>query len=112
MTLYGKNAKKYCKQSCQRNIPIAEAKYTTHPTVLAISMEQVEGAAVDINIRINDINKRQHSLCLLGLVYFGFKHFMARIIDKSTNIWFHDGLHMKDKCLLEGPFTSFSPENL
>ena len=49
---------------------------------------------------------------LKGLVYHGDYHFTCHVIDKSGNIWFHDGMMTGRSTLKEGKFGSVSQPNL
>lgn len=39
---------------------------------------------------------------LRGLIYFGEFHFVSRIIDRSGQVWFHDGMTTGSSCQWEG----------
>ena len=77
--------------------------------------------AVDVtdrNVTLSRTVKIQGSahattLHLKGLVYHGGYHFICRIIDESSNIWFHDGMTTGKIAIREGKFgSSISQPNL
>jgi len=51
-------------------------------------------------------------LHLKGPVYHGGYHFTCRIIDNSSNIWFHDGISTGRTSIKEGKFGTVSQPNL
>ena len=46
---------------------------------------------VETEVRFSD-EAVLHRLC--GVIYYVSNHFICRIVDKSRNIWFHDGYKM------------------
>ena len=71
----------------------------------------------DRHVTLSKTVKTQESACattlhLKGLVYHGNYHFTCQIIDKSRNIWFHDGIATGHITLKEGKFGSVSQPNL
>jgi len=71
----------------------------------------------DRHVRLSRTVKIQASvyaaaLHLQSLVYHGDYHFTCQIIDKSGNIWFHDGMTTGRSTLKEGKFGSANQPNL
>ncbi|KAF8580380.1 hypothetical protein K439DRAFT_1357133 [Ramaria rubella] len=46
---------------------------------------------------------------LRGIIYHGGYHFSSQIIDKTGNIWTHDGTKFNGQCIIAGKVT---PEEL
>ncbi|KAF8576538.1 hypothetical protein K439DRAFT_1366950, partial [Ramaria rubella] len=51
----------------------------------------------------------KHKMNLHGIIYHGLYHFTSRIIDKTGNIWSHDGTKFDGQCKMTG---KVSPEEL
>lgn len=51
-------------------------------------------------------------LSLRGIIYLGDYHFVARFIDSSKKVWFHDGITTADHCHLEGDLSQFTEMSL
>ncbi|KAA1478878.1 hypothetical protein DENSPDRAFT_788521 [Dentipellis sp. KUC8613] len=39
---------------------------------------------------------------LKGIIYLGGNHFTSRIVGSQGEVWYHDGIATKEKCLHEG----------
>ena len=54
-----------------------------------------------------------HTYSLCGVIYLGKFHFVARIIDKSSTIWFYDGVSSDAlKGRREGKLNETTPHSL
>ncbi|KAF8580245.1 hypothetical protein K439DRAFT_1357565, partial [Ramaria rubella] len=51
----------------------------------------------------------KHKMSLCGIIYHGGYHFTSQIIDKTGNIWTHDGMKFDGQCKMTG---KISPEEL
>ncbi|EIM87775.1 uncharacterized protein STEHIDRAFT_54710 [Stereum hirsutum FP-91666 SS1] len=49
-----------------------------------------------------DYGGRKTKYRLAGVVYHGTYHFTARLIDKNSNTWCHDGMTNAGKCIPAG----------
>ncbi|KAA1479679.1 hypothetical protein DENSPDRAFT_743690, partial [Dentipellis sp. KUC8613] len=52
--------------------------------------------------------ERKASYKLKGIIYLGQNHFTSRIIGKKGEVWYHDGMTTKEKCIYEGQLTTMS----
>ncbi len=43
-----------------------------------------------------------HTYKLNGMIYFGDFHFTSQFVDKSDNIWYHDGIETVNSCKFQG----------
>ncbi|KAF8573069.1 hypothetical protein K439DRAFT_1258076, partial [Ramaria rubella] len=44
----------------------------------------------------------KHKMNLRGIIYHGLYHFTSRIIDKTGNIWSHNGTKFDGQCKMTG----------
>ncbi|KAF8578231.1 hypothetical protein K439DRAFT_1362657, partial [Ramaria rubella] len=52
---------------------------------------------------------QKHKMNLCGIIYHGLYHCTSQIIDKTGNIWSHDGTKFDEQCKMTG---KVSPEDL
>ncbi|KAI0644145.1 hypothetical protein C8Q79DRAFT_913509 [Trametes meyenii] len=45
---------------------------------------------------------------LCGLIYFGKFHFTCRVVSRSGEVWFHDGMTTGNKLTFEGNLVNIS----
>jgi len=67
------------------------------PTVIALEAN----AKPSVQFRLTH-NSGAIAYRLRGLIYWGDFHFVSRIIDKSGQVWFHDGMTTGSSCQWEG----------
>ncbi|KAF8574971.1 hypothetical protein K439DRAFT_1311008, partial [Ramaria rubella] len=51
---------------------------------------------------------------LAGIVYYDAmrKHFVARVVDKQGDIWYHDGINRGNRCVYDGNVSAFDSTQL
>ncbi|KAF8582879.1 hypothetical protein K439DRAFT_1350149 [Ramaria rubella] len=61
-----------------------------------------------------DTHNHHKNLSLAGIVYYDAmrQHFVARVIDKQGDIWYHDGINTGNKCVYEGNVSTFDSTQL
>ena len=77
-----------------------------------MTTENRNGAIMDFDVEIMALSNEIHQLRLVGLIYFGQKHFTSRIIDKDKHVWYHDGMITGSRCISEGNVTQILPNDL
>ena len=60
---------------------------------------------IETEIKLPESNER-YRLC--GVIYFDKWHFVARIVDKSGGIWYHDGMKTGERVKYEKNMVSIS----
>ncbi|KAH6907191.1 hypothetical protein BKA70DRAFT_1104961 [Coprinopsis sp. MPI-PUGE-AT-0042] len=62
-----------------------------------------DAACNDVS-RIVEINTESGPirLTLKGIIYYSAEHFTVRLIDRESNIWFHDGMTCGSQAIREG----------
>ncbi|KLO03835.1 hypothetical protein SCHPADRAFT_841268 [Schizopora paradoxa] len=69
---------------------------------------------LNTNIKVNhkisliDNEDHQHEYVLQGMVYFGVAHFVSRIIDSNSDVWYNDGIRTQRRYVKEKPLREFS----
>ncbi|KAA1478891.1 hypothetical protein DENSPDRAFT_748302, partial [Dentipellis sp. KUC8613] len=43
---------------------------------------------------------------LKGIIFLGGNHFTSRIIGTKAEVWYHDGIGTREKCIYEGQLTT------
>ena len=61
------------------------------------------GLSAQISILVNG-NSHLYQLC--GVIYFGGQHFVARLVEQDTTVWYHDGIITGRKLIYEGQLES------
>ncbi|TDL15283.1 hypothetical protein BD410DRAFT_732934 [Rickenella mellea] len=80
------------------------------PSILALDVyAQNTSISHKLTWKIWDDTK---TLRLAGIIYLGNAHFTARIIDQNQNVWWHDGMTTKNKCINEGNLKNITPQKL
>ena len=67
--------------------------------VVEIAHDALSGSPFTIETEIELQNTRYR---LFGILYSGNHHFTSRIIDKMSQVWYHDGILMRRQPVLEG----------
>ncbi|HYT46524.1 MAG TPA: hypothetical protein VEP90_29625, partial [Methylomirabilota bacterium] len=94
-------------------IPCPECSSTTyhHPLLLDVSMNRLPySMCIMLNKDCFLLNERliysHNSLDVVynlrGVIYGDGSHFVARLITRDGNIWFHDGMTTQSSCIFEG----------
>ncbi|KAF8582903.1 hypothetical protein K439DRAFT_1647404 [Ramaria rubella] len=66
------------------------------------------------NMITQDTHDNHESLSLAGIVYYDAmrQHFVARVVDKQGDIWYHDGINTRNRCVYEGNVSAFDSTQL
>jgi len=92
--------------SCQGQIIMTTQFNKNHPPIICISIgnENVQITA-SLSIQFSEtISGIRYRLC--GIIYHGNFHFTARLIDKTMNTYYYDGIKTGPECILEGKFNT------
>jgi hypothetical protein len=85
--------------------------YNKTPRLLIFSLD-----ATDINIsktiKVKDASGKLTTLCLRGIVYLGGFHFTSRIVSPNKDVWYHDGMETKQKCIKDGNLSDYTGKRL
>ncbi|KAA1480111.1 hypothetical protein DENSPDRAFT_789969 [Dentipellis sp. KUC8613] len=74
----------------------------TPPPFIAIKLSD-SGPPPKLSLTMSIGTKEdKFSYKLRGICYFGQAHFTSRIISKKGDVWYHDGITTKEKCIHEG----------
>ena len=65
---------------------------------------------IKVNHKISLIDNEDihHQYVLQGLVYYGASHFVSRIIDSNSDVWYNDGIKTQRRYVKEKPLREFS----
>jgi hypothetical protein len=89
------------KLSCTVCLNVASMTRTAYldeiPSVIALETKATPGVQFRLTHNSGAIAYR-----LRGLIYWGEFHFVSRIIDRSGQVWFHDGMTTGSSCQWEG----------
>ena len=69
------------------------------PIVFGIN---VGGVAISKCIRVLKPDSTSYLIPVRGIIYSGNNHFVAQFVDSKKNVWFHDGITTRTKCVLQG----------
>ena len=78
-----------CPQ-CHRGHVASARRYETAPPLLAINTEG-QNIPIDSEVCIESEGDYINTYKLSGIIYFGEFHFVARLIDKASTVWYYDG---------------------
>ena len=93
--------KAFMTQKCRRACTCSGVRVQTYtlwsspPPFLIFNVSEIE---VKVTSRIKVFN---HTYNLIGIIYYGGFHFTSRIIDRDSNIWYHDGMTTGRQCIQE-----------
>ena len=87
-----------CRKS-NKNSPLYVTQcINTLPTILIFAIS----SWIDINISLQfTVSNSLKEYILKGIIYSNGDHFTARLIDKSLNVWYHDGQTTRSLCQKE-----------
>jgi hypothetical protein len=81
------------------------------PSLVLFNLD-TPGVKISKILKIRDVHNKDIILPLRGLVYGGGFHFTSRIISSNKDVWYHDGMVTKRKCVKDGHLSDFTNENL
>jgi ATP-dependent exoDNAse (exonuclease V), alpha subunit - helicase superfamily I member len=81
--------------------------YTEEPDILIFAFDNFSKLQVSHKIQLV-VNEKHITLDLSGLIYFGQFHYTSCITSRNGNIWYHDGITTKNKCVLQGQLKNIS----
>ncbi|KAF8576703.1 hypothetical protein K439DRAFT_1366490, partial [Ramaria rubella] len=98
---------------CRRRV-IEERVYTSAPELVVFHITNAYMIKISHNMITKDTHNHHKSLSLAGIVYYDAmrQHFVARVIDKQGDIWYHDGINTGNKCVYEGNVSTFDSTQL
>jgi hypothetical protein len=71
------------------------------PEILSFEIALSAQMIIDPKISIV-VNGNSHLYQLRGVIYFGGQHFVARLIEQDTTVWYHDGVLTGRNMIYEG----------
>jgi hypothetical protein len=72
----------------------------------------VGGIAVSKSLCIFKPDGTCSLLPVRGIVYSGCNHFVAQFIDSKKNVWYHDGMTTRTKCVSKGHLKNMNERQL
>ncbi|KAJ7284745.1 hypothetical protein C8J57DRAFT_1052200 [Mycena rebaudengoi] len=75
------------------------------PPLLYLDIPSTSTCLIDPQIEIVS-EAQSRSMYLRGIIYHGENHFVARIVSKEGDVWFHDGIATGSHMLYEGNITN------
>ena len=78
---------------------------TVVPEILSFEIALSAQMIIDPKFSIL-VNGNSHLYQLRGVIYFGGQHFVARLIEQDTTVWYHDGMVTGQNMIYEGQLES------
>lgn len=103
------NSDRFCTE-CSLTAPVLR-RGGECPSLILFNLDASE-VKISKFIKIRDVDQKNEVLPLRGIVYGGGFHFTCRIISTNKDVWYHDGMVTKRKCMKDGHLTDFTEENL
>jgi PIF1-like helicase len=82
-----------------------KAEWTVVPEMLSFEIALSAQMTIDPQISI-PVNGNSHLYQIRGVIYFGGQHFVARLIEQDTAVWYHDGIVTGKNMIYEGQLES------
>ena len=82
-----------------------QTEWRVVPDILSFEIGLSAQMKIDPEISIL-VNGNSHLYQLRGVIYFGGQHFVARLVEQDTTIWFHDGIITGRNMIYEGQLES------
>ncbi|KLO03740.1 hypothetical protein SCHPADRAFT_841314, partial [Schizopora paradoxa] len=108
-TYYFATVRQRCR-SCHQEIldeAYPDINFHAMPPVMSVRL-------LNTNIKVNhklcltDNEDNKHEYVLQGMVYFGVAHFVSRIIDSNSDVWYNCGIRTERRYVKEKPLREFS----
>jgi hypothetical protein len=78
-----------------------KAKVLVVPSILVIYIDNKD-LLVDRELEFK-VGRESVKMDLRGVIYGGNSHFTSRLLDKSGNLWYNDGMTTGRRCMSDGP---------
>ena len=97
---------------CDCGSPLATSRiYDQPPSLLVFSLNTTR-VSISKTIRSKGSNGKFTVLPLRGIIYSGGFHFTSCIITPGKEVWYHDGMVTRRKCMKKGHLTDFTEDSL
>ena len=79
----------------------AKTEWRVVPEILSFEIGLSAQMKIDPQIFIL-VNGNSYLYQLCGVIYFGGQHFVARLVEQDTTVWYHDGIMTGRSMIYEG----------
>ncbi|EDQ98165.1 uncharacterized protein LACBIDRAFT_309582 [Laccaria bicolor S238N-H82] len=97
---------------CDCGSPMATSRMYDQPPSLLVFSLNTSRVSISKTIRIKGSNGKFTVLPLRGIIYSGGFHFTSYIITPGKEVWYHDGMVTKRRCIKKGHLTDFTEDSL